>query len=250
MASRGVRRRWQLDLHGIRREGSKEAGFSYRCADGPAVTADKTIARIQKLRIPPAWRDVRIARSDAAPLQAVGVDKKGRTQYRYHNRFRAQREEAKFKHIVEFGETLPEVRSRVRRDLKRGELDREKVIAAMVRLIDQGFFRIGNEKSAKSESTYGLSTVKGSHVKVEGDKLLFDYVGKWKKKQQKAIRDPEVAKLVAKMKKMKGPALFKYVDEHGRIKFVKDRQVNDYIKAVAGDEFTAKDFRTWAGTLL
>jgi len=250
MATRGVRRRWHLDLHGIRREGSKETGFSYRTPDGTSVTDDKTVARIQKLRIPPAWRDVRIARSDSAPLQAVGIDKKGRTQYRYHNRFRAHREEAKFRHIVEFGESLAGVRNRVRRDLKRAALDREKVLAAMVRLIDQGFFRVGNEKSAKSESTYGLSTVRGKHVTVDGDRLLFDYVGKWKKKQQKAVRDPEVAKLIAELKRMKGPELFQYVDEHGRVHRVKDRQVNDYIQSIAGEDFTAKDFRTWAGTLL
>ena len=249
MPTRGVRRRWHLDLHGIRREGSKETGFTYRNPDGTPIPDEKTIARIQKLRIPPAWRDVRIARSDSAPLQAVGVDKKGRTQYRYHPRFRAQREEAKFRHIVEFGESLPGIRNRVRRDLKREELDRDKVLAAMIRLIDQGFFRVGNEKSAQSESTYGLSTVRGSHVKVDRDTLLFDYVGKWKKKQKKSIRDAEVAKLVAKLQAMSGAELFKYFDSTG-LKRVKDRQVNDYIQSIAGDDFTAKDFRTWAGTLL
>jgi DNA topoisomerase-1 len=249
MPIRGVRRRWSLDLHGIRREGSKETGFSYRHADSSPVTDEKVITRIQKLRIPPAWRDVRIARGDSAPLQAVGVDKKGRTQYRYHNRFRAQREEAKFRHVVEFGEALPELRRRVRADLRRPEADRDKVLAAMVRLIDQGFFRVGNDKSAKSESTYGLSTVRGSHVKVEGDVLLFDYVGKWKKKHNKAIRDPEVAKLVAMLKKMKGAELFKF-STGDRIVDVKDRHVNDYIQSIVGKDFTAKDFRTWAGTLL
>lgn len=249
MPIRGVRRRWVLDLHGIRREGTRESGFTYRRPDGSPLTDEKTIARIRKLRIPPAWRDVRIARSDSAPLQAVGIDKKGRTQYRYHPRFRQQREDAKFRHIVEFGESLPEIRKRVRADLRREELDREKVLAAMVRLIDQGFFRIGNEKSAKSESTFGLSTVRGSHVKVEGETLRFDYVGKWKKKHNKAIRDPKVAKLVDGLKRIKGAELFKYPDTD-RVRRVKDRQVNDYIQSVIGEEFTAKDFRTWAGTLL
>ncbi len=249
MPVRGVRRRWYLDLHGIRREGSKEAGFTYRNADGSPVTDEKTIARIRKLRIPPAWRDVRIARSDSAPLQAVGLDKKGRTQYRYHNRFRAQREEAKFRHVVEFGESLPELRRRVRADLKRSRPDREKVLAAMVRLIDQGFFRVGNDKSAKSESTYGLSTVHGSHVKVDRDIVAFDYVGKWKKKHKKAIRDPEVAKLVRTLRRMSGGELFKFLSGE-RIVDVKDRHVNDYIQSIVGEEFTAKDFRTWAGTLL
>ena len=249
MAAKGVRRRWHLDVHGIRREGSKERGFSFRTADGAAVEDEKVLARIAKLRIPPAWKDVRIARSDAAPLQAVGVDKKGRTQYLYHARFRAQREEAKFRRIVEFGEALPKLRRRVRADLKSGDIDRATVMAAIVRLIDQGFFRIGNDESAKSESTYGLTTIRGQHVQVQGDTLRFDYVGKWKKKQQRAIRDGEVSKLVGRLKKIEGAELFKF-DANSRIVDVKDRHVNDYIQSIIGEEFTAKDFRTWAGTLL
>jgi DNA topoisomerase-1 len=249
MPPRGVRRRWNLDLHGIRREGTKESGFTYRTSAGAEVADEKTLARIRKLRIPPAWQDVRIARTDAAPLQAVGVDKKGRTQYLYHSRFRAQREEEKFLRVVEFGESLPRLRARVRQDLKRDELDRQRVLAAIVRLIDQGFFRVGNDKSARSESTYGLTTVLGKHVKLDGQKLLFDYVGKWRKKHQKAISDAEVAEVVAELKRMSGSELFKFVS-HGRVVDVKDRHVNDYIQAVVGDDFTAKDFRTWAGTLL
>jgi DNA topoisomerase-1 len=244
---KGVRRRWYLDLHGIRREGTKESGFSYRLPGGASVgpggsvkDAEKVLARIARLRIPPAWRDVRIARGDTAPLQAVGVDKKGRTQYLYHPRFRAQREEEKFKRVVEFGESLPALRRRVRGDLKGDLLERQRVLASMVRLIDQGFFRIGNEKSAKSESTYGLSTIKGSHVKVDGDVVLFDYVGKWKKKQKRAVRDAEVAEIIAQLKSKRGKELFA----------VNDRQVNDYIQSIIGRDFTAKDFRTWAGTLL
>ncbi len=249
MPKGGVRRRWVLDLHGIRREGTKASGFTYRAADGSPVTDEKTIEHIQRMHIPPAWKDVRIARGDAAPLQAVGVDKKGRTQYLYHPRFRQQREDAKFRHVVEFGESLPALRRRVRADLKKTELERDKVLAAMVRLIDQGFFRIGNDKSAESESTYGLSTVRGSHVKVNGDTIAFDYVGKWRRKHQKAIRDAEVAKIVAKLKRTGGAELFKFVSGT-RIVDVRDRHVNDYIQSIVGEEFTAKDFRTWAGTLL
>jgi len=195
---------------------------------------------MRKLRIPPAWRDVRIARGDSAPLQAVGVDKKGRTQYLYHPRFRAQRAEEKFKRVVEFGESLPALRRRVRADLKGEALERQRVLASMVRLIDQGFFRIGNDKSAKSESTYGLSTIRGSHVKVDGDVVLFDYVGKWKKKQKRAIADSDVAVVVEQLKKKHGRELFG----------VRDRHVNEYIQSIIGRDFTAKDFRTWAGTLL
>jgi len=236
-----VRRRWHLDLHGIRREGSKEQGFRYVHAGGEPVTDEKTLTRIAKLRIPPAWRDVRIARGDSAPLQAIGIDKKGRTQYRYHDGFRSAREMEKYRKIVEFGEALPELRRRVRNDLKGDQLDRRRIVAAIVRLMDQGFFRIGNDKSAKFESTYGLTTIRGRHVKVDGDVLFFDYIGKWKKKQSRAIEDAEVAAIVAKLKKMKGAELFQNV---------RDRNVNDYIQSIIGERFTAKDFRTWAGTLL
>ncbi|MGZ8833028.1 MAG: DNA topoisomerase IB, partial [Thermoanaerobaculia bacterium] len=245
----GVPRRWALDAQGIRREGTKEKGFTYRKPDGSAVKGDRTVARIQMLRIPPAWRDVRIAASDSAPLQAVGLDKKGRTQYLYHWRFRREREEAKFKRVVEFGESLPQLRRRVRADLKKPQLERDKVLAAMVRLIDQGFFRIGNDKSAKSESTFGLSTVRGSHVTVSGTALKFEYVGKWRKKHSKTVRDPEVAKIVATLKRLEGAELFKFLSGD-RIIGVKDHHVNDYIQSTVGEDFTAKDFRTWAGTLL
>jgi len=249
MPGKGVKRRWYLDLHGIRREGTKESGFTYRNAKGSAIEDEKALARIGKLRIPPAWQEVRIARSDAAPLQAVGVDKKGRTQYLYHPRFRAHREEEKFKRVVEFGESLPALRRRVRADLKRSELDRERVLAAIVRLIDQGFFRVGNDKSAQSESTYGLTTIRGKHVKVDGAVLLFDYVGKWRKTQKRAIEDADVATVVTKLKKLDELELFAFID-NGKPRDVKDRHVNDYIQSIISKNFTAKDFRTWAGTLL
>ncbi len=249
MPKRGVRRRWYLDLHGIRREGSKESGFSYRHPVGRAVDDERTLQRIRTLRIPPAWQDVRIAPGDTAPLQAVGVDKKGRTQYRYHDRFRAKREEEKFQRVVEFGESLPALRRRVRADLQRPQLDRERVLAAIVRLIDQGFFRVGNEKSAKSESTYGLTTIHGKHVKVDDDTLLFDYIGKWRKAHHRAIADDDVAGIVKELKRWKQPELFAFRDGD-RIRDVKDRHVNDYIQSIIGEDFTAKDFRTWAGTLL
>ncbi|MDP9359919.1 MAG: DNA topoisomerase IB [Acidobacteriota bacterium] len=249
MPAKGVRGRWYLDLHGIRREGIKETGFTYRNAHGSLIDDDKTLARIRGLRIPPAWQDVRIARGDSAPLQAVGVDKKGRTQYLYHPRFRAHQEEEKFKRVVEFGEALPALRRRIRADLKRTDLDRDHVLAAIVRLIDQGFFRVGNDKSAQSEATYGLTTIRARHVKVEGSVLVFDYVGKWRKTQKRAIEDPEVAAIVEKLRKLYEPELFAFVD-NGKVRDVKDRHVNDYIQSIIGANFTAKDFRTWAGTLL
>jgi DNA topoisomerase-1 len=249
MAARGVRRRWALDHNGIRREGTKEKGFTYRLPDGKAVHDERTLTRIRKLRVPPAWRDVRIARGEASPLQAVGIDKKGRTQYLYHSKFRAAREEEKFRRVVEFGESLPQLRRRVKNDLKRPELDRDRVLAAIVRLIDQGFFRVGNDKSAKSESTYGLTTITGKHVSLKDSTILFDYIGKWRKAQKRAIADREVAAIVRELKKLDQGELFAFVDG-GRVRDVKDRHVNEYIQAIISEKFTAKDFRTWAGTLL
>jgi DNA topoisomerase-1 len=242
MPAKAVRRRWYLDLHGIRRKGTKETGFTYRRPEGQRISDEKILARIHKLRVPPAWRDVRIARGDTSPLQALGVDKKGRTQYLYHPRFRQQREEAKFRHVVEFGESLPALRRRVRADLKRDARDRERILASIIRLMDQGFFRVGNDASARSESTYGLTTILGCHVRVDGQTLLFDYIGKWKKKHKRAIRDPQVAAIVAALKDARRG--------NQRLFDVKDRHVNDYIQSIVGEEFTAKDFRTWAGTLL
>ncbi|PYQ48619.1 MAG: DNA topoisomerase [Acidobacteria bacterium] len=249
MPGKPVRRRWALDLHGIRRIGSKDSGFSYQHSDGSPVVDEKTLARIRKIRVPPAWRDVRIARGDASPLQAIGVDKRGRTQYLYHARFRAQREEEKFQRVVEFGESLPRLRRQVRGDLRRSDLDRNRVLAAIVRLIDQGFFRVGNEKSARSESTYGLTTIHGKHVTVNGRVLLFDYIGKWKKAHKRAVDDREVAHIVRALKGLHQKELFAFLED-GKVRNLRDRHVNNYIQSIIGTTFTAKDFRTWAGTLL
>lgn len=250
MAKRGVKRRWYLDQHGIRRIGTKETGFSYVSASGAAVDDEKTLTRIQKLRIPPAWQDVRIARGDTAPLQAVGVDKKGRTQYLYHSRFRQKREEEKFVRVVTFGEALPALRRRVRRDIAKKDTSRDAVLAAIVRLIDQGFFRVGNDKSALHEETFGLTTVRNDHVKVNGSTIKFDFVGKWRKTHQRAVNDAEIAAIVRRVRRLReGEELFKF-EQNGRIIDVKDRHVNEYIQKTIGADFSAKDFRTWAGTLI
>jgi DNA topoisomerase I len=249
MAKNGVRRREALLTTGIRRLGTKESGFRYLSPDGKRIADPDLLERIRFLRIPPAWRDVRIARSESAALQAIGTDSKGRTQYLYHRAFRSRRELEKFKRVVEFGERLPELRRRVRADLRRDDLSRERVVAAIVRLIDQGFFRVGNDKSAKDEKTYGLTTVTPDHVDVHGSTVSFDYMGKWKKAQRRSIVDAQVADVIRQMQKLKGRELFKYV-AGGEVRDIKDRHVNDYIQSIIGDTFTAKDFRTWAGTLL
>lgn len=246
---RSPRRRWHLDANGFRRVGSKNQGFGYVDAGGVEITDEKVLQRIRSLRIPPAWTDVRIARSETAPLQAVGVDKKGRTQYLYHARFRSQRDDEKFQRIVRFGESLPRLRRRVKQDLSGNELSRERVIAAIVRLIDQGFFRVGNDKSARFESTYGLTTITSNHVKTRGAEVLFDFIGKWQKTHKKKIDDREVAQVIRDLQKLDSDELFQFRNGK-RLYDVKDRHVNEYIQAAIGEDYTAKDFRTWAGTLL
>jgi DNA topoisomerase-1 len=249
MAKRGVRRRDALESGGIRRHGSKQTGFIYRTARGRVIGDSAVLERIRTLRIPPAWQQVRIAPSESAPLQAIGKDKKGRTQYLYDSRFRSLRELEKFQRVVEFGERLPALRRRVRADLRRGDLSRNHVLAAIVRLIDQGFFRVGNEKSARYENTYGLTTVTSDHVQVSGSTISFDYIGKWRKAHHRSIVDAKVAGVIRRLQRVDSEVLFKYLG-NGTAHHIKDRHVNDYIQSVIGEDFTAKDFRTWAGTLV
>ncbi len=242
-------RKQRLMTTGIRRIGSREQGFRYRSADGREIHDETTLERIAELRIPPAWENVRVARGERSPLQAIGEDSKGRTQYLYHARFRARRDLQKFLRIVEFGEALPRLRRRVTRDLQGDSLDRDRVAAAAVRLVDQAFFRLGNERSARDLETFGLTTVRADHVEISGDEIRFDFVGKWRKHHQRRIRDAEVAEVVRAMKGTPGKELFKFV-EHGRTIDLRGRHVNDYIQSAIGEKFSAKDFRTWAGTLL
>ncbi|HUP66462.1 MAG TPA: DNA topoisomerase IB [Thermoanaerobaculia bacterium] len=250
MATAPQLRKASLIRNGLQRVGTKESGFRVVKPDGSPVTDEKTLERVRKLRIPPAWREVRIARGAGAPLLAIGLDAKGRTQYLYHPSFRKRRDDEKYLRIVRFGELLPRLRRRVRKDLSPTTPERERVLAAIVRLIDQGFFRVGNEKSAKSESTFGLTTVRSEHVRVNGDMVTFDYVGKWRKSHKRAIRDAQISRLVADLKRSAlGDGLFRW-SEKGRTFDVKDHHVNRYIQDVIGEEFTAKDFRTWAGTLI
>ncbi|HEY0593350.1 MAG TPA: DNA topoisomerase IB [Thermoanaerobaculia bacterium] len=236
---------------GIRRIGTKESGFRYVTASGARVTDAKTLERIASLKVPPAWREVRIATRPRAPLQAIGLDSKGRTQYRYHPSFRRKREDEKYRRVVGFGEVLPRLRARVSADLAKEGLGRERVLATIVRLIDQGFFRVGNDKSAKSEATFGLTTVRGDHVTVQGGKVTFDFVGKWRKAHKRSLTDPAVAKVVRELKSRDADGeLFRWYEDDGRVVDVKDRHVNEYIQSIIGARFTAKDFRTWAGTLV
>jgi DNA topoisomerase I len=244
-----VSRREKLEDEGIRRRGSKEKGFHYVWPDGKRVRDPDVLDRIQSLRIPPAWTGVRIAPRERSVLQAIGVDSKKRTQYLYHERFRERREHEKFLRIVHFAEALPSLRRRVARDLSAGDLSRGTVLAAAVRLIDQGFFRLGNDRSAREDDSYGLSTILPEHVRVEGDVIHFEFTGKWGKKQRRAVKDRDVAAIVRKLASVGDGELLKF-DSRGTLIDVKDRHINHYIQSIIGEQFSAKDFRTWAGTVI
>jgi len=226
------------------------SGFRYRTPKGRPVRDRATLARIRALAIPPAYRDVWICRDPRGHLQATGRDARGRKQYRYHARWRAVRDESKFDRMVAFSRALPAIRARVRRDLARPGLAREKVIAAAVSLLERTSIRVGNEEYVRDNRSYGLTTLRDDHVEVDGDQLQFEFRGKRGKVHRCRLRDRALARVVARCQAIPGAELFQYVDEHGRRRSIGSGDVNAYLREVSGEEFSAKDFRTWAGTVL
>jgi DNA topoisomerase-1 len=226
-------------------------GFEYLDEDGRRIIEPSVLERIRALAIPPAWRDVWICPYPMGHIQATGVDAAGRKQYRYHDRWRERRDAEKFESMVRFARTLPKLRRRVAKDLARDGMPREKVLACAVRLLDRGFFRIGSEDYAEENDTYGIATIKKRHVTVDGDEVHFDYEAKGGLRRLQTIADPEVAAVVRELKRRRGgiDELLAYKDG-GRWVDVKSADVNRYVKEAAGAEFSAKDFRTWSGTVL
>jgi DNA topoisomerase-1 len=236
---------------GIRRLGSKERGFFYRYPDsGETVREDRVLTRIENLKVPPAWKEARIARSPSAKVQAVGYDSAGRVQYLYHPRYRERKEREKFERVLRFADRLPKMRRITSEHLKHQKLDREKVLATMVRLMNVAYFRVGEERYAKKNKTYGIATLRKKHLIIEGNTMVFEYRGKWGQIQRKAVTDQRLRRVVEECVALPGYEIFKYYDEAGELRDVKARDLNTYIKEVIGEEFTAKDFRTWAGTLI
>ncbi len=236
---------------GIRRLGSKEDGFSYRYpGTGEIVREERVLERVEKLKVPPAWEEARIARSPSAKVQAVGYDSAGRVQYRYHEKYRERKEREKFDRILHFADRLPEMRRITSAHLRRKKLDREKVLACMTRMMNAAYFRVGEERYAKNNKTYGIVTLRRKHLKIEGDTVIFAYTGKWGQEQRKAVTDARLRRVVQECQKLPGYEVFKYLDDAGEVRDVKSRDLNAYVKEVVGPEFTAKDFRTWAGTLV
>jgi DNA topoisomerase I len=235
---------------GIRRLGSKEKGFFYRYpGTGETVREERVLTRIENLKVPPAWEEARIARSPSAKVQAIGYDSAGRVQYLYHPKYRQRKEREKFERILRFSDVLPEMRRTTSKHLRRENLDREKVLAAMTRLMNAAYFRVGDERYAKKNRTYGIATLRRKHLTIEGDTLIFKYTGKWGQQQRKVVTDARLRRVVEECVELPGYEVFKYLDESGEVRDVKARDLNAYVKEVMGEEFTPKDFRTWAGTL-
>lgn len=249
-AAKSAGLRWVNDHDpGIRRSKSGRT-FRYVDPDGSAVRDSKTLARIKRLAIPPAWTEVWISPREDGHIQATGRDARGRKQYRYHPDWRAVRDETKYERMVAFGEALPRIRRRVERDLRRPGLGRDKILATMVRLLETTLVRVGNEEYAKANGSVGLSTMRDRHVKIDHGTLHFSFRGKSGKYHQIDLHDTRLADIVRKSQDLPGQELFQYVDEDGTHQKVSSEDVNEYLRQIAGAEFSAKDFRTWAGTVL
>lgn len=233
---------------GIRR---KRVGkhFSYIGLDGKAIHDQKELERIRSLAIPPAWTDVWISPDPRGHLLATGRDAKGRKQYRYHPQWRKVRDETKYDRMAAFGRILPSIREHVDHDLKLPGLPREKVLAAIVRLLDVTSLRIGNEEYARENNSFGLTTMRDDHVAIDGASMHFQFRGKSGKEQVIDIRDRRLARIVKNCRDLPGQELFQYVDEEQQCHVIESSDVNEYLKHISGQDFTAKDFRTWSGTV-
>lgn len=235
-------------MPGIRRRRAGR-GFTYIGVDGNRITDPDRIAWFKRLAIPPAWTDVWISPVKRGHIQATGRDARNRKVYRYHPDWRKVRDEAKYGRLIEFARTLPKIRRRADRDLRRRGLPREKVLALVVRLLEATLIRVGNEEYARENRSFGLSTLRDRHVKGSGTNLRFSFKGKSGKEHDVPIVDPRLARLVKQCQDMPGQELFQYIDEEGRRQEIDSGEVNRYLREVSGQDFTAKDFRTWAGTV-
>jgi DNA topoisomerase-1 len=248
-AARSAGLRWVSDdAPGIRRLRAGR-GFKYAHASGRPVTDARTLGRIRSLAVPPAWTDVWICEDPSGHVQATGRDAKGRKQYRYHPRWRAARDETKFDRLLDFGRALPRIRKRVGRDMARRGLPREKVLATVVRLLEKTLIRVGNEEYARANRSFGLTTLNNRHVTVRGPRIHFRFRGKSGKVHEFGIEDAELSRIVKRCQELPGQELFQYEDERGRRRGVDSGDVNAYLAEASGRDFTAKDFRTWAGSV-
>jgi DNA topoisomerase-1 len=236
------------DDPGIRRRRDGE-GFTYLDPDGKPISDAETLDRIKGLAIPPAYESVWICADPNGHVQATGRDARGRKQYRYHPGWRAARDETKFARMAAFGRALPEIRRRVDHDLKRSALSHDKVVATVVRLLELTLIRVGNDQYAKDNNSFGLTTLRNRHVKTEGAALVFEFKGKSGVKHRTGVRDRRLVRIIKSLQALPGQRLFQYIDKEGVMRPVGSADVNAYLHAITGQTFTAKDFRTWAGTV-
>jgi len=226
------------------------AGFVYRKPDGKALRAPAELQRIKALAIPPAWKDVWICATHNGHLQAVGRDERGRKQYRYHARWRAIRDETKYDRVLAFAQALPLLRARIAQDLAKPGHPRDKVLALVAHLLEETLIRVGNEEYSRLNGSFGLTTLRDHHVEIDGAQVSFAFRGKSGVVHQIRVTDRRLARIVKHCQDLPGQELFQYVDEAGRCRRVSSGDINDYLRQATGQDFTAKDFRTWAGTVL
>ena len=239
----------QLQNTGIIRTGSPQRGFRYRRADFGKVSA-ADLERIRELRIPPAWKEVAINARPGGKLQAIGKDVAGRWQYLYHESHTRAQEVKKFKRLIKFAEALPKLRSTVSRHLRQPDLGKERVLASMVRILSTCYMRPGSQAYASENGSYGIATLRPKHVNVRKDVVQFDFPGKSGVRQRRDLKDRQVAKIVRSLIQHPGREVFKYQNGDGAFINVTNRHINEYIKETMGERFSAKDFRTWAGTII
>jgi DNA topoisomerase I len=234
---------------GIRRERGGD-GFRYLDATGEPVNDEDTLKRIKSLAIPPAWTDVWICAQANGHLQATGRDARGRKQYRYHPKWRSVRDEVKYERMIKFGQALPAIRREVDRALKLAGLPREKVLATIVFLLEATMMRIGNDEYARENGSFGLTTLRNRHVRIDGSDVEFRFRGKSGVFHKVKVHDRRLSRIIARTRELPGQDLFQYVDEEGETHSVGSADVNDYLRTITGEDYTAKDFRTWSGTVL
>jgi DNA topoisomerase-1 len=225
-------------------------GFRYVGVNGRPIRGADNLDRIRSLAIPPAWVDVWICPQANGHLQATGHDARGRKQYRYHPKWRSVRDDTKYDHMIAFGRALPTIRATTEKLLKRAGLSREKVLAAVVRLLELTHIRIGNDEYAKSNHSYGLTTLRDQHATIDGSTIEFRFRGKSGVRHEVQLHDRRLARIVRDCQELPGQELFQYVGDDGEVHDIGSADVNDYLRDITGEEFTAKDFRTWAGTVL